>query len=167
MTPALAVYEIERNGYTISTDPARLDFDVIHHFLRQSYWSPGIPRNVVERAARNSLCFGVYQETAQVGYSRIISDYATFTYLADVFILPEHRGRGLAKWLLGTIQDHPALQAIRHWVLFTADAHSLYAQFGFATDPASADWLMTWRDPAYAEMVARQGMEHFDDTVEI
>ncbi len=149
--PAL---EVERGGYAISTDPARLDFGVIHGFLRESYWSPGIPRDVVERAAQNSLSFGVYQDAAQVGYCRIISDYATFAYLADVFILAEHRGQGLSKWMMATVKSHPSLQAIRHWVLFTADAHGLYAQFGFVASPASTERLMVWHDPAYAELVA-------------
>lgn len=155
MTQSLPVLEVERESYTISTDPSRLDFGVIHRFLRGSYWSPGIPREVVERAAANSLCFGVYRDSEQVGYCRIISDYATFAYLADVFILSEHRGQGLSKWMLATVKSHPSLHAVRHWVLFTADAHGLYAQFGFATDPASAEWLMTWRDPAYAALVAQ------------
>jgi len=151
MAQSRPVLEVERDGYAISTDPARLDFGVIHGFLRESYWSPGIPRQVVEQASQNSLCFGVYRDrgTAQVGYCRVITDYATFAYLADVFILAEYRGQGLGKWLMATIKSHPSLQAIRHWVLFTADAHGLYAQFGFATDPASAERLMTWRDPAY------------------
>jgi GNAT superfamily N-acetyltransferase len=152
-TPPLL--EVEQNGYTISTDPARLDFGMIHSFLRESYWSPGIPRSVVERAAQNSLCFGVYHDSKQVGYSRIISDYVTFAYLADVFILPEHRGRGLSKWMVATVKSHPSLQGIRRWLLFTADAHGLYAQFGFVADPAAAERLMTWRDPAYEELVAK------------
>ncbi len=153
------VLEVQSNGYCVSTDQDRLDFDVIHGFLRESYWSRGIPRHVVETAARHSLCFGVYKgadqaSNAQVGYSRVITDYATFAYLADVFIVADHRGQGLGKWMMATIKGHPALQAIRHWVLFTADAHGLYAQFGFAPDEASADWLMTWRDPAYAALIA-------------
>lgn len=150
-TPALL--QVEKGGYAISTDPDRLDFDVIHGFLSQSYWSPGIPRPMVERAAQNSLCFGVYRGGEQVGYSRIITDYATFAYLADVFILTEHRGIELSKWMMATIKGHPSLQGIRRWLLFTADAHGLYAQFGFAADPGAAERLMTWRDPVYAKLV--------------
>lgn len=150
------VLEVERDGYCISTDPARLDFGVIHSFLREAYWSPGVPRSVVEQAAQNSLCFGVYQGTAQVGYSRIITDYTTFAYLADVFVLSAHRGQGLSKWMMATIKGHPSLQGIRRWLLFTADAHGLYAQFGFMADPAAAERLMTWRDPAYEALVAGQ-----------
>jgi len=155
MADKAPAFEVERDGYTISTDLSRLDFAVIHGFLRGSYWSPGIPRDVVERAAQNSLCFGVYQGPAQVGYCRIISDYATFAYLADVFILAEHRGQGLGKWMLATVKNHPSLQAIRHWVLFTADAHGLYAQFGFIVSPASAERLMVWHDPAYEVLRAK------------
>lgn len=154
MADTAPVFQVEREGYAISTDPARLNFAVIHGFLRESYWSPGIPRDVVERAAQNSLCFGVYCGTEQVGYCRIITDYTTFAYLADVFILPEHRGRGLSKWMVATIKGHPSLQGIRRWLLFTADAHGLYAQFGFAPDPAAAERLMTWRDPKYEELIA-------------
>lgn len=155
MPPLPALLQVEKGSYAISTDPDRLDFDVIHSFLSQSYWSPGIPKAVVERAAQNSLCFGVYRGAAQVGFSRIISDYATFAYLADVFILPEHRGIGLSKWMMATIKSHPSLQAIRHWVLFTADAHGLYAQFGFIVSPASAERLMVWHDPAYEVLRAK------------
>lgn len=111
---------------------------------------------------RTTLCFGVYRNAAQVGYSRIITDYATFAYLADVFILPDHRGHGLSKWMMATVKSHPSLQGIRRWLLFTADAHGLYAQFGFVADPALAERLMTWRDPAYEELItnANSGISH-------
>lgn len=153
MRTAPPLLKVERDGYTISTDLARLDFGVIHSFLRESYWAQGIPREVVERAAANSLCFGVYRGDAQVGFCRVISDYVTFAYLADVFILPPHRGQGLSKWLVATVKSHPSLQALRQWVLFTADAHGLYAQFGFTVDPARSARLMTWRDPAYEMLI--------------
>jgi GNAT superfamily N-acetyltransferase len=117
--------------YEISCDPARLDIDVIHRFLSQSYWSPGIPRSVVERAIANSLCFGVYRNAEQVGFARVITDKATFAYLADVFILSEHQGQGLAQRLLREVVGHPALQGLRRMLLFTRDAHTLYAKFGF------------------------------------
>ncbi len=125
--------------YTISDDPARLDLDVIHGFLAgESYWAPGIPRETVARSIRHSLCFGVYHQdlgaggaAAQVGFARVISDRATYAYLADVFILSAHRGRGLSKRLLATILAHPELQGLRRWALATGDAHGLYRQFGF------------------------------------
>jgi GNAT superfamily N-acetyltransferase len=123
--------EYHRAGFTVTTDPNRLDEGLIHGFLSQSYWAEGIPREVVARSIRNSLCFGVLQGAQQVGFARVITDYATFAYLADVFTLEQYRGRGLAKFLLECITKHPELQGLRRWALATWDAHSLYAQFGF------------------------------------
>ena len=118
-------------GYLISTDPGLFDLNVVHGFISQSYWAKGIPRPLVERMIQNSLCWGVYHGAAQVGFARVITDKATFAYLADVFILPEHRGRGLSKALVATILAHPDLQGLRRWMLVTADAQGLYEQFGF------------------------------------
>ncbi|QJW92045.1 GNAT family N-acetyltransferase [Spirosoma taeanense] len=119
-------------SYIVSTDKTRLDVALIHRFLStESYWALNIPIELVERAIRNSLCFGVYLDVEQVGFARVITDEATFAYLADVFIVAEHRGRGLSKLLMQTISDYPALQGLRRWVLATRDAHSLYEQFGF------------------------------------
>ena len=121
------------DGYTISDDPDFLDLDVIHDFLaRESYWAQGIPRETVARAIRHSISFGVYHDGAQVGFARVVSDRATYAYLADVFILTAHRGRGLSKWLVAAILAHPELQNLRRWALATRDAHGLYRQFGFA-----------------------------------
>ena len=119
--------------YEISTDPLRLDFEAIHAYLTRSYWSPGIPLATVEKAARNSLCFGVYEKLtgAQVGFARVVTDRAAFAYLADVFVLPEHRGRGLGKRLIEAVMAHPDLQGVRRFILGTADAHALYERFGF------------------------------------
>ena len=119
-------------GYEVSTDPRRLDVDVIHGFLStDSYWSPGIPRTVVERGIANSLCFGVYRGGAQVGFARVVTDRATFALLADVFVLPAHRGKGLSKWLMASVVEHDDLQGLRRLLLLTSDAHELYRQFGF------------------------------------
>ena len=120
-----------RGEYEISTDRQRIDIATVHAFLTQSYWSPGIPREVVERAIANSLCFGVYHGAQQVGFARVVTDKATFAYLADVFILESHRGNGLSKWLMGFITGHEELQGLRRFLLATKDAHGLYAQFGF------------------------------------
>lgn len=130
--------EWRREGYTISTDEARLDRAAIHSFLRDSYWARGIPIEVVEKSIRNSLCFGLYDGDAQVGFARVITDRATFAYLADVFVLPSHRGRGLAVWLTEVIRAHPELQGLRRWMLATRDAHALYRRSGFQAleDPA-------------------------------
>jgi len=118
-------------GYVISTNPALLDIEVIHDFIAQSYWAKGMPKALVEKMIRHALCFGVYQGMRQVGFARIISDFTTFAYLADVFILPQHRGKGLSKALVKAIVEHPDLQGLRRWMLVTVDAHGLYEQFGF------------------------------------
>jgi len=117
--------------YEITCDKARLDIGAIHAFLSQSYWSPGIPRAIVERAIANSLCFGVLRQGQQVGFARVVTDKATFAYLADVYILPEHRGQALAQRLMEQVFLHPDLQGLRRVLLATRDAHGLYAKFGF------------------------------------
>ena len=128
-----AVVELRRGEFLISTDRSRLDLDVIHGFLTNCYWAKGIPREVVARSIEHSLCFGVYdgKRRVQVGFARVVSDFATVAYLGDVFILESHRGRGLSKWLMECIMQHPALQNLRRWILLTRDAHGLYSQFGF------------------------------------
>ena len=123
--------DTQRGEYEISTDSQRLDVTAIHAFLAKSYWSPGIPRSVVERAISNSLCFGVYHQAEQVGFARIVTDKATFAYLADVFVLEAHRGKGLSKWLMQVIKAHKDLQGLRRFMLATKDAHGLYKQVEF------------------------------------
>lgn len=116
----------------ISTERDELRMDVVHAFLARSYWARGIPREVVERSLQNSLCFGVYEHREQVGFARVVTDYATFGYLSDVFIVGSRRGLGLGKWLMDCVVAHPELQGFRKWLLATADAHGLYAQYGFS-----------------------------------
>jgi GNAT superfamily N-acetyltransferase len=129
------------HGYGISTDTERLDRRAIHAFLTEAYWSPGVPFEVVDRSIEGSLCFGLYApDGRQAGFARAVTDGAAFGYLADVFVLEEHRGRGLGKWLVQTVLDHPDMANARRVVLATADAHSLYARFGFR--PADSDRLM-------------------------
>ncbi len=128
-------FEQRRADVLVSTDPSRLDLDVIHGFLARSYWAAGIPRETVARSLRHSLCFGAYAGERQVGFARIISDYATFAYVADVFVLESHRGREVGKHLMACVTSHPALQGLRMWALFTRDAHGLYRQFGFGPPP--------------------------------
>lgn len=124
--------ERQVGSYTISDDPARLDLNAIQAYLARTYWSAGIPFEIVERAVRGSLCIGAYASSgAQVGLTRLISDCATFCYVSDVYVLESHRGRGLSKAMLAMAMDHPALQGLRRWSLVTADAHELYRQFGF------------------------------------
>jgi GNAT superfamily N-acetyltransferase len=133
--------EWQRDGFTISTDAARIDRELVHRFLETSYWAAGIPREVVDRSIENALCFGMYEETRQVGFARVISDFTTFAYLADVFVLESHRGRGLAQWLMEAILAHPRLQGLRRWLLVTRDAHGLYRKVGF-TDLAHPERMM-------------------------
>jgi GNAT superfamily N-acetyltransferase len=123
--------EWRRDGLAISTDRSRLDRKAIHEFLAGSYWAKGIPRDVVDRSIGNALCFGLYDGARQVGFARVITDSATFAYLADVFVLESHRGRGLATWLMEAILAHPDLQGLRRWMLVTRDAHPLYRKLGF------------------------------------
>lgn len=128
--------EFEKEGYLISTDRARLDMAVIHQYLsEESYWARNIPLEVVKRSIDHSLCFGLYHHEKQVGFARLITDKATFAYLADVFITASHRGKGLSKWLVQTIHACPDVQGLRRWMLGTKDAHGLYAQFGWKPMP--------------------------------
>ncbi|WP_439698001.1 GNAT family N-acetyltransferase [Mucilaginibacter sp. AW1-7] len=129
-------------GFIISTDKNLLPIDVIFNYLNDdSYWAQGIPRQKLENAIENSMCFGVYNHTTLAGFARIITDKATFAYLCDVFILPEFRKKDLSKWLMQTIVKHPDLQGLRRWSLATADAHGLYAQFGFSQLSKPQNWM--------------------------
>ena len=123
--------EWKRDGFTVSTEKKKLDRTAIHEFLRSSYWARGISRELVDRSIDNSLCFGLYEGDRLIGFARVISDYATFGYLSDVFVVESHRGRGLATWFMETVMAHPDLRGIRRWMLATADAHRLYRKIGF------------------------------------
>jgi GNAT superfamily N-acetyltransferase len=132
MVDSETVVEYQRGEFTISTSRERMSLDVIHGFLTNCYWARGIPREVVARSIEHALCFGVYAANGeQVGFARVISDFATIAYIGDVFVLETHRGRGLGKWLMQCITGHPALQNLRRWILTTRDAHGLYSQVGF------------------------------------
>jgi len=121
----------DRGEYSISTDPSRLDLDAIHSYLVRAYWCEGIPRPTLERAIAHSLCFGLFHGKRQVGLGRVITDSATYAYLCDVYVLEDHRGKGLGKWLMQCVMTHPTLQGLRRFSLATRDAHGLYRQFGF------------------------------------
>jgi GNAT superfamily N-acetyltransferase len=121
----------QKGPYTISTDKDRIDLIAVHGFLTRSYWSEGIPLDTVRRALEHSLVFGVYKDDQQVGLARLVTDYTTFAYLADVFVLEPFRGQGLSKWLMEVIVDYPQLQGLRRWVLSTKDAHGLYSKVGY------------------------------------
>ena len=128
-------------NYTISTDKEKLQIEVIHGFLSNSYWAKNIPIEIVKRAVKNALCFGIYLDNQQVGFARVISDFTTFAYLADVFVLEEHRGKGLSKKLMQQIMAHPDLQGLRRFCLGTRDAHKLYEQFGFSIIKKPELWM--------------------------
>jgi len=126
------VFEERKDNFVISTDRSKLDIEMIHNYLaNESYWSKGIPLDLVKKAIENSECFGVYDNGKQVGFARAVTDFSTFGYLADVFILSEYRGRGLSKWLMECITMHPELRGFRRWILITRDAHKLYERFGY------------------------------------
>lgn len=149
---SIPVREWRRDAYTISTDRALLDVDVIHSFLTTSYWSPGIPREVVERAIAHAECLGIHHDRdGQVGFARIVTDYATFGYLADVFVLDAHRGKGLSKWLMECIGAHPDLKGFRRWMLATRDAHALYAKFAFTPLSNAERWMERWTPNVYQQ----------------
>jgi GNAT superfamily N-acetyltransferase len=122
---------VTKDEYEIDDDPERVDLDVVQGFLSGSYWAEGVPRDVVERSVANSLNLGLYYEGGQVGLTRAVTDRATFVWVADVFVLPEHRGRGLAHWMIETLLAHPDLAGMRRFMLATSDAHQVYADCGF------------------------------------
>jgi GNAT superfamily N-acetyltransferase len=138
------VLEIRRDRYLISTDAAKLDLNVVYRYLSEtSYWAKNRPHDVVRRSIAHSLCFGVYEDGAQVGFARVVTDYATFAWLCDVFILDSHQGRGLGKWLLETVLAHPELRGVSRFLLATRDAHELYRRYGgFELLPNPERWMI-------------------------
>lgn len=141
---------LHKNEYEISTDRARLDLAFIHDFLEnQSYWAKNIPFDVMKRSVENALCFGVYHRDRQIGFARVITDFATTAYVADVFIVEAYRGKGLGKWIIKTIVNHCDLQGLRLWLLGTRDAHGLYEKYGFKklAGTALVERLMGIHDP--------------------
>lgn len=143
--------------FLISDEPRRLDIDKIHKWIAGTYWANAIPRDVFERSLRFSLCFGVYKGPSQVGFARVVSDFATFAYVADVFVAEEHRGQRLSKKLMEVVSAHPALQGLRRWVLVTRDAHALYEAFGFKPLAHAEHYMEKWDAEVYTR--ARRGLE--------
>lgn len=138
-------------GYTISTDQADLDFEFIHQFISRSYWATGIPAQTLKKAIEHSLCFGVFDAAGQqIGFARVITDKATFAYLADVFIIESVRGRGISKWLIETIVNHSDLQGLRRIMLATRDAHGLYSQYGFSGIENPEMLMQIWHPNVYS-----------------
>jgi len=145
----IPITENRKGNFVVSTDKKRIDLDVVHGFLTECYWARGIPREVVARCIENSLCFGVHGEGRQVGFGRVISDYATYAYIGDVFVLESYRGRGLGKWLMECVMRHPWLQGLRRWSLVTGDAHGLYSQLGFAALTAPEKYMELYDPEVY------------------
>jgi GNAT superfamily N-acetyltransferase len=150
----LPAFESLRGEFAISTNRDALDLDVIHNSLADSYWAAGIPRDVVARSIQNSLCFGIYQQQQQVGFARVISDFATYAYIADVFVVDGFRGRGLGKWLMECIMAYPQLQHLRRWGLATRDAHGLYQQFGFSALASPGRHMERYNQNVYRRLQA-------------
>ncbi|MER3463512.1 MAG: GNAT family N-acetyltransferase [Chitinophagaceae bacterium] len=141
--------EWTKNDYLIATDKSLINTAIVHQFLTNSYWAGGIPEETVERCIKGSLCFTVLHKGEQIGFARVITDEATFAYLADVFILEAHRGKGLSKWLMDVIINYPTLQGLRRFMLATRDAHSLYAQYGFSSITNVDKWMQIHNPDVY------------------
>jgi ribosomal protein S18 acetylase RimI-like enzyme len=138
-----------RGRYEIATEPARVDLDAVHAYLTRSYWAEGISKEILAKAVRGSLCFSLFDRGAQVGFARVVTDRATFAYLCDVYVLEEHRGQGLGKWLVEELMSHPDLQVLRRFVLVTRDAQRLYQQFSFETPERSGHYMEIFRPDIY------------------
>lgn len=152
----MQVESFTKDNYSISTEKSKLDISVIHGFLSKSYWAEDIPVEIVKKSIENSLCFGVYNEHIQampagrqVGFARVITDYTTFAYLGDVFIIESERGKGLSKWLMECILKHKQLQGLRNFCLLTRDAHSLYGQYGFENLKEPQNFMAIKKDNFY------------------
>ena len=141
--------EWKNERFLVTTDPAKLDPVAAHAYLTRSYWAEGIPRELVERSLRHSLCFALLDGQRQIGLARVISDYSTFAYLADVYVLEDYRGRGLGKWLIRCVVEHPQLQGLRRFLLATRDAHGLYRPFGFAPPDKPENYLEVRKPDIY------------------
>jgi len=143
--------EYRKGEFSISTDRQQLDLDVVHGFLTDCYWAKGISREIVARSIENSLCFGLYADRKQIGFARVISDCATYAYIGDVFVLESFRGRGLGKWMMECIMQHPGLQGLRRWSLVTRDGHGLYSQFGFEPLKKPQNYMERHRPDVYQQ----------------
>lgn len=141
------IYEVKDGDFIVSNNPEKLDIEVIHQYLARSYWSPGIDKTVVERAVKYSVSFGLYHLKKQIGFARVVTDFTSIGYLADVFVLDEYQGRGLGSLLIKTILRHPSLIHLRKWMLATQDAHAFYHKFEFTSLPNPEDYLECRHSP--------------------
>lgn len=135
------IFEQKRGAFLISTDHAKLDTEAIHRYLSEFYWANSRSRDAVERSLSNSLCFGLYEDGKQIGLARVVSDFATFAYLCDVYVLDAYQGKGLGAWLLESVMSHSDLQNLRRWLLATRDAHGLYRKAGFTDLKTPERWM--------------------------
>ena len=149
-------HEWHCDEYTVSTDKSRLDLHMIHNFLATSYWAKGIPFATMAQSIEHSLAFGIYTRDQQVGFARIITDYATFAYIGDVFVLEAFRGQGLGKWLMEIIMAHPELQGLRRWVLLTRDAHELYKKYGFTAVQTPERYMESFFPDVYKQQAVAE-----------
>jgi len=147
--------EWQQGAFTLSSDPERIQLEVVLDFLRQSYWASGITTSQVQTSIQHSLNFSLFQGSDQIGYARVVSDRSTFGYLTDVFVLPEHRGQGLGKWLVSCVFTHPELQGFRRWMLATDDAKTLYARYGFSSMDTSGMIMQKFDPDAYKPASSR------------
>ena len=147
---------IVKDDFTISTDKTSLDIPFIHQYLTRSYWAEGIPEKTVKKAIEGAVCFGMYHAGKQIGFARLITDSATFAYLADVFIDESYRGRGLSKWLMDVIMKHESVQGLRRFMLATRDAHGLYSQFGFSALTNTDRWMHIHDPDVYKRSVKNE-----------
>lgn len=143
---------VKKDEYLLTTDKSKLDLKMIHEFLSgESQWAKGIPFDRVKKSIENSLCFGLYYNDSQVGFARVISDFSTIAYLGDLFILREHRGKGLSRWMLEVIMGHPDLSGLRRWILVSKDAHEVYQQYGWAMVARPENWMEIHDPEVYAK----------------
>lgn len=145
----MAYPDLTNGTYSVTADRSRIDVDAVHAFLTRSFWARGIAKALVEKSIEHSLCFGVFDGPAQVAFARVVTDYATYAYLCDVYVLEEYRGRGLGKWMIDFVMTHPELQGVRRFQLVTRDAHGLYSRFGFKTPDNPERHMEIFRDGIY------------------
>ena len=149
--------DITNGSYSVSADRGRIDVDAVHAFLTRSFWAAGISKELVAKSIEHSLCFGVFDKQAQVAFARVVTDYSTYAYLCDVYVLEDYRSRGLGKWMMEFVMKHPDLQGLRRFQLVTRDAHGLYTRFGFTT-PANAERQMEiFRPGLYSGEIGPEG----------
>jgi GNAT superfamily N-acetyltransferase len=144
--------EWNKDDYRITTDKEKIDVDYTHQLLAKTYWAEGISKSIVEKSIQGSICFAVFHQQQQIGFARVISDEATFAYLADVFIDPAYRGKGLSRWMMEVIMAYPTLQGLRRFLLATRDAHGLYEKFGFEPITSTMPWMQVHKPTIYKEL---------------